>query len=993
MRTTTGSRFGWMTLGILSLLSTSAGCIETEPFSLIKTGYNADCERVAILWEEQSDGTLASREILCTNVFADTNADPELVKACEWDGLGECTAGVDGGADADATGTDVADVDDTGGTDAGTDDGGGPDINVDTGVDTGTDAASDTVDGGVSDADAVGDAESDAQDTSDTAGDGQGGDTQGDGVVAGDGQGETMDAQGETTDAGADAPVNTPPVLTLPPDWLGADWTPSSDGYDDEPTYQVVALTGQELALTITATDADASDQLTISVSEHTGWGSLGPDKVGFTQNFPHTGTPGMSLATVSLEGTAGTSTGLAVLRVEVTDGNGGSDVAFLEIIVNDPPVLQAPVGVTLMSIDSSAEPEGFSAVVNNGDDMSFSITATDVYEEDVSITVTQDPSSELSAEEIGFVESLPYSTGGPSPHTLNMTGAAGESGTTRLVLTATDSFGAVAVNYLDVRVNGPPAFDAPVFGEADAKVYEDDPDYTVVIPLGGDLAMSFTAQDPNSDDALDISTEVKSESTVTGVEAGFVEEIPGEHQGAVPHTYSLTGTAAKPGIFSMNVIVTDNAGATDLITVKVIIRAQGADINGDGYADMIFGSCPFTTGDGYASVVFGSATPANSYDLSSAADVRINGDGGFGRRVAAGDINGDSFDDLIVVAPEYAYESAGDGAIFIWYGSPTLSPTSVESADVTLGGLGKVTGPLAVGDINGDGFDDIVISSFVLPASGNSAVRVIFGGSLSNGHMDNGPGALVQGDSDDWGRVVRVADVNGDGKGDLVVVGTGATQEAFRVYSGDTLSGTVDLGSHVAAVTDQLTDGLATGDFNGDGSGDVVSGQAEKTLLYFGSGAFSGGVTATSVPALITDSNTQAKPSTPSKLAGDINGDGIHDLMVFGFLSSTVDHLFLKFGWGTTPTSDVLVSSAEAWVPACDLLGCPAIAPQMAGVGDVNGDGFADWAFSDAGLILVHAGADSLSGALSKTPAMITISEDGADNPIICHLPEFRTW
>src|SRR5262245_62051016 len=154
---------------------------------------------------------------------------------------------------------------------------------------------------------------------------------------------------------------------------------------------------------------------------------------------------------------------------------------------------------------------------------------------------------------------------------------------------------------------------------------------------------------------------------------------------------------------------------------------ASVGDVNGDGYDDVIIGAnfFPSEGGQGRAYLYFGG--PA----IDSLADLVIpfppGGSGWFGISVAsAGDFNGDGYPDIIVGA-RYAVFS---GKAFIYYGGPSLDATP----DLTL--TGENTGSwfgssvASVGDVNGDGFDDVIVGA---PNYGSQAGRayVFLGGSV----------------------------------------------------------------------------------------------------------------------------------------------------------------------------------------------------------------------------------------------------------------------
>ena len=155
----------------------------------------------------------------------------------------------------------------------------------------------------------------------------------------------------------------------------------------------------------------------------------------------------------------------------------------------------------------------------------------------------------------------------------------------------------------------------------------------------------------------------------------------------------------------------------------------------------------------------------------------------------------------------------------------------------------------LASGDFNGDGKDDILVGAPL--ADGPDNVRnnageayVIFGRGDGEAKLDlatDKPGLTVVGANpgDNLGFVVAAGDVNGDGTADVLVgarfatppEGAGASGEAYVIFGSSSLEGTVDIGQGQQDVTiagrsagDYLGYALAAGDVNGDGIADIIT-------------------------------------------------------------------------------------------------------------------------------------------------------------------------
>ena len=138
-------------------------------------------------------------------------------------------------------------------------------------------------------------------------------------------------------------------------------------------------------------------------------------------------------------------------------------------------------------------------------------------------------------------------------------------------------------------------------------------------------------------------------------------------------------------------------------------------DVNGDGYADVIVGAPGYENGEtaeGRAFVYYGSATGlSTTADWTAESDQAL---AIFGSSVAtAGDVNGDGYDDVIVGAPGYSNGETAEGRAFVYHGSALgLSTTTAWTADSNQASahLGGSVG--TAGDVNGDSYADVIVGA-----------------------------------------------------------------------------------------------------------------------------------------------------------------------------------------------------------------------------------------------------------------------------------------
>jgi hypothetical protein len=418
---------------------------------------------------------------------------------------------------------------------------------------------------------------------------------------------------------------------------------------------------------------------------------------------------------------------------------------------------------------------------------------------------------------------------------------------------------------------------------------------------------------------------------------------------------------------------------------------STAGDVDGDTFADVIIGSPEYTDGqadEGAAFVWHGSAngvnndvdgTPANaewttqSNQASALLGVDVN---------TAGDVNGDGFADVIVGAPYYTNGQTSEGGTWVYHGSASgLSTTSATHDEGNQAGARFGTSVATAGDVNGDGYADVIIGAPDYTNGEDDEGRVwVWHGSadgLSVSHDWRAEGN--QADAHFGNSAATAGDVNGDGYSDVIVGARGyhnpsANEGAAFVYHGSpaTLSDTADWTKRSNQEGAYFGWSLGTaGDVNGDGYADIVvgaplwdSGQTNEGAAWIYHGSAAGLISAPAWYQQRDQANAQFGYSVGT--AGDVNGDGYSDVVVGApYYGSPEDDEGWAFvyhgsagGLGTTP----------AWQKDSDQVGAQ-FGFSVGTAGDVNGDGYSDVIVgapltnhgqTDEGVAWVYMGAAS---------------------------------
>ena len=423
-------------------------------------------------------------------------------------------------------------------------------------------------------------------------------------------------------------------------------------------------------------------------------------------------------------------------------------------------------------------------------------------------------------------------------------------------------------------------------------------------------------------------------------------------------------GTLELSTLDGSNGFVINGKAANDFSGASV---SAAGDVNDDGVDDLLIGAPgadPNGSVSGASYVVFGANGVGNSGTVELSG---LDGDNGFvingvtggnvaenvvgersGIRVsAAGDVNGDGVDDILIGAVDFSYVVFGASDV----GSGgTVELSSLDGSNgFVLGTTGDDISGVVVntaGDINDDGFDDLLIGDSGADPNGNNsgAIYVVFGassvgsgGTVNLSALDGNNGFVFNGASanDISGTTVSAAgDVNDDGVDDLLI-GTKLADDFDFLDTG---------GSYVVFGT----------------SGLGASGTVELSALD-GSNGF---VLIGSEPTRNEDESSAHFVSA----AGDVNGDGIDDLLNAAVISNFNGYTseinsYVVFGDSELGSSGSLKLNELDGSDGFKINGVPTSfysGISVSAVGDINSDGFDD--------LLLGTSVDSLNNRYSGT-------------------------
>ncbi|OGI30340.1 MAG: hypothetical protein A3G09_02610, partial [Candidatus Moranbacteria bacterium RIFCSPLOWO2_12_FULL_48_12] len=343
-------------------------------------------------------------------------------------------------------------------------------------------------------------------------------------------------------------------------------------------------------------------------------------------------------------------------------------------------------------------------------------------------------------------------------------------------------------------------------------------------------------------------------------------------------------------------------------------------DFNNDGKADLAVGA-------------YGNAGSRGKVYMYTFNDPVITGEttnNYFGYALTSGDFNADGKTDLAVGA--YGYSTSA-GRTYIFYNDGSY-PAGAASADVTL--TGETTSnyfgfSLVSGDFNADGKTDLAVGAFEYSSSTGRAY-IFYNGSIITENASGADVIITGGTTNNYfGRSLAAGDFNADGRMDLAVGAyrySSFTGRAYIFYNDGSIPTTAATADVIITglASSLFGDSLASGDFNADGTTDlVVTSSLGNAYLFYNDGSIP--TTAATADVIITSAGSVLA-------AGDFNADGTTDLAIGNY--SVAAYLFYNDGSipTTAATADVIITGEASSFFGSSLAS-----------GDYNADGRTDLA------------------------------------------------
>lgn len=377
------------------------------------------------------------------------------------------------------------------------------------------------------------------------------------------------------------------------------------------------------------------------------------------------------------------------------------------------------------------------------------------------------------------------------------------------------------------------------------------------------------------------------------------------------------------------------------IVTGSAALSVGVADLNGDDEPDLIVTTFNANFIGGSVAVMYNITAPGASTASFEAQQVFDTESEYFA--VGMADLNNDGRSDLTV---EIYTSTPGTGAISVMFNTAVPGTTTPVFSERQTYAVGNIPTGGNVADVNGDGKPDLIIANQTYDGSGNFvSVMINTAAAGATTPAFAAPQAFSTGP---FPLSVATADLNGDGKPDLVVANGNAANVSVLLNITAPGATTPAFVAQQTFATQGTPLGLAVKDVNGDGKADILA-----TNIFDNSISVLLNTTPSSAALLAFSPQTQITPVTVNALLtfADMNSDGRPDLLTTDGSNQTVNIML---------NTTTLGASTPSFAPAQMFQGAGGGADVL--TADVNGDGKPD-------VITVNESTDSISVLLNATP------------------------